>query len=103
MNTIINIFLLTGEKFMPGFTYNARGAFTKHRDRIKKFGETGNLKHLCRNESDKPCFAHDAACSDSKDLPKRTISGKILKYRAHEIARNLVYDGHQTALASMIY
>ena len=33
-------------------------------------------------------FVHDAACSDSKDLPKTTISNKILKVRADEIARN---------------
>ena len=41
MNKIINIFLLTGDKFMPelhlrqpGFTYSACGPFTKHRERI---------------------------------------------------------------------
>ena len=27
-----------------------------------------NLKHLHRSELDKPCFAQDAAYSDSKDL-----------------------------------
>ena len=46
MNKIINKFLLTGDKFMPGFTYSACGLFTKHRERIQKFRETGNLKHL---------------------------------------------------------
>ena len=30
--------------------------------------ETGNLKHLHRNEFDKACFAHDAVYSDSKDF-----------------------------------
>ena len=30
--------------------------------------ETGNLKHLHRNELDKACFAHDAVYSDSKDF-----------------------------------
>ena len=62
----------------PGFTYSACGPFTKHRERIQKFREAGNLKDLYKNELDKGCFAHDAAYSDSKDLPKRTISGKIL-------------------------
>ena len=28
----------------PGFTYSACGPFSKHRERIKKFRETGNLK-----------------------------------------------------------
>ena len=50
MNEIINKFLLTGEKFMPElhlkepeFTYSACRLFTKHRERIQKFRETGNL------------------------------------------------------------
>ena len=110
MNKIINKFLLTGDKFMPelhlkqpGFTYSACGPFTKHRERIQKFRETGNLKHLYRNELDKACFAHDAAYSDSKDLAKRTISVKSLKDRAYEIARNCGYDGYQRAVASLIY
>ena len=52
---------------------------------------------------DKTCSGHDAVYSDSKDLSKRTISDKILKDRAYEIARNCGYDGHQRALASMVY
>ena len=50
----------------------------------------------------KLCFAHNAACSDSKDLAKRTISDKVLKDRAYQIARNHNDDGYQKALASMI-
>ena len=61
------------------------------------------MKHLYRNELDKACITHDAAYSDSKDLAKRTISDKILKDRAYEIARNCNYDGYQRALAGMIY
>ena len=75
---------MTGEKFMPefhlkqrGFIYSACKPFTKHRKRIQKFRETGNLKQLCRNELDKACFAHDAAYSDSEELSKRTTSDKI--------------------------
>ena len=70
-------FLLTGDKFMPEwhlkqtwFTYSACGPFTKHRERIQKFREIVSLKHLYRNELDKPCFAHDAVYSDSKNLAK---------------------------------
>ena len=84
MNKIINKFSLTGDKFMlelelkqPGFVYSTCGPFTKYRERIQKFRETGNLKHLQRNELDKACFAHDAAYSNSKGLAKRTISDKI--------------------------
>ena len=110
MNKIINKFLLTEDKFLqelhlkqPGFVYTACGPFTKHREKIQKLRETGNLKHLHRNELNKACFAHDAGYSDSKDLAKRTISNKILKDRAYEIARNCRYNGHQKALASMVY
>ena len=110
MNEFINKFLFTGDKFMPelllkqpGFSDTAWGPFTKHRERIKKFRETGNLKHVYRNKLDKACFANDAAYSDSKDLAKRTISDKILKDRAYEIARNRRYDGYQRGLASIVY
>ena len=60
MNKIIQKFLLTGNKLhlkQPGFTYSACGPFTRHRERIKKFRETGSLKHLYRNELHKTCFA----------------------------------------------
>ena len=30
----------------PGFTYSACGLFTKGRERIQKFRETGNLEHI---------------------------------------------------------
>ena len=57
MNKIINRFLLPDDKFIPelhikqpGFTHSACGPFTKHRERIQKFRETENLKHLYRNE-----------------------------------------------------
>ena len=77
MNKVINKILLTGEFLFAelhlkqsGFTYSVCGPFTKHRERIQKFRETGNLKHLYRNELYKACFAHDAASSESKDLVK---------------------------------
>ena len=80
MNKIIKKFLLTGDKFMPelhleqpGFTYSACRPFTKHHEGNQKFRETGNLKHLYRNELDKACFTHNAAYSESKDLAKRTV------------------------------
>ena len=45
---------------------------TKHHERIQKFREKGNLKHIYKNEL--KIFFHDAACSDSKDLAKRTVN-----------------------------
>ena len=110
MNNIIHNFLLAGDKFMPEmhlrqpqFTYCACGPFTKHKQRIQKFKETGDTNYIYKNELDKACFAHDAAYSDSKDLTKRTVADKILKNRAFNIAKDQKYDGYQRGLASMVY
>ena len=108
MNKIYNKFLLNREKFMPeqhlkqpGFIYGACGPFTKQREIIQKFRETSNLNYLYRNELDKACFAHDAAYCESKDLAKKTISDKILKDRAYEIAivDMMDFKGHQQVLS----
>ena len=40
------------------------------------------------NESDKACFAHDAAHTASKELTKMTVSDKVLEERAYKIAPN---------------
>ena len=73
---------MTGDKFMPevhlrqpGFTYSACGPFTKHKERINKFMNTGDTTRLIyRNDLDKACSHYDSAYSDSKDLVKRTQS-----------------------------
>ena len=89
MNNILNNFLLARDKFMPGmhlrqpqFTYSACGPFSKHKQRIQKFKETGDTNYIYKNELDKACFAHDTAYSDSKDLTKITVADKILRNRA---------------------
>ena len=76
--------------------------FTEHHERIQKFREIGNLKHLYRNELDRACSDHDAAYSDSKDLARGTFSDTILKDRPYEIARNFEYDEYQRALENRI-
>ena len=110
MSSIINKFLLAGDKFMPEmhlrqpqFTYSACRTFTKHKQRIQKFKETGDTNYIYKNELDKACFTHDAAYSDSKDLIKRTIADKILKNKAFDIDKDPKYDGYQRGLASMVY
>ena len=110
MNTVINKFLVAGDKFVPEihlrqpqFTYSACGTFTKHERRIQKFKKTGDTNYIYMNELDKACFTHDAAYSDSKDLTKRTVADKILKNRAFDIAKDPKYDGYQGGLASMVY
>ena len=86
MNEIVNKFLLVGDKFMPemhlrqpDFTYSACGPFTKNKERIEKFMQTENTDFIYRNKLDKACFQYDMAYGKSKDLAKRTQSGKVLR------------------------
>ena len=81
MNKIVNNFLLASDKFMPeiflkqpGFTYSACGPFTKNKERIEKFMQTGNTDFIYKNELDKAYFQHNMAYGKSKDLIKRTQS-----------------------------
>ena len=110
MNEIVNKFLLGGDKFMPEmhlkqlqFTYRACGPFTKNKERIQKFKETGDTSYIYKNELDKACFQHDMAYGDFKDLKRRTVFYKILRYKAFNIAKNPKYDAYQRGLASMVY
>ena len=41
-----------------GFTYSACGTFTKNKERIQKFKETGDSRYTYQNELDKACFQH---------------------------------------------
>ena len=93
MNEIVNKFLLVGDKFMPGmhlrqpqFAYSACGPFTKNKERIQKFKETGDTSYIYKNELDKACFQHDMAYGDFKDLAKRTEAVKVLRDKAFKIA-----------------
>ena len=110
MNNVINKFLLAGDKFMPEmhlrqpqFVYSACGPFTRHKERIKKFKQTGDTRYIYRNELDKACFQHDSAYADHKDLINRTEADKVLRDKAYDIASNPKYDGYQRGLASMVY
>ena len=55
-----------------GFTYSACGPFTKNKERIVKFMQTGNTDFIYKSELNKACFQHDMAYGKSKDLVKRT-------------------------------
>ena len=87
----------------PGFPYSACGPFTKNKERIEKFMQTGNENLIYKNELDKAGFQHDMAYDKSKGLVKRTQSEKILKDKAFKIASDPKYDGYQRGLASMVY
>ena len=86
----------------PEFTCSACGPFTKNKERIQKFKETGDTTYIYKNELDKACFQHDMAYGDFKDLARRTASDKALRDKAFNIAKNSKYDGYQRRLASMV-
>ena len=63
MNNVVNKFLFAGDKYMtemhlrqPGFTHSVCGPFTRNKQRIKKFMETGDTNYIYKNELDKACF-----------------------------------------------
>ena len=87
----------------PQFVYSACGPFTRHKERIKKFKQTGDTRYIYRNDLDKACFQHDSAYADNKDLINRTKADNTLKDKAYNIASNPEYDGYQRGLASMVY
>ena len=66
----------------PGFTYSACGPFTKNKEWIQKFKETGDTNYIYNNELD-------------KDLARITASDKTLRDKAFNIAKNPKYDGYQ--------
>ena len=110
MNEIVIKFLLVGDKFMPekhlkqlGFTCSACGPFTKNKERMENFMQTGNTDFIYKNELDKACFQRDMAYGKSKDLIKGRQSNNVLKDKAFKTANNPNYDGYQKGLASMVY
>ena len=87
-----------------GFIYSACGTFTENKWRIQKFKETGDTRHIYKNELDKACFQYDMAYVDFKDLAKRTASDKVLRAKAFKTPRVHIkapkYNGYQRGLAS---
>ena len=99
MNEIVDKFLLAGDKFMPEMyltqpqlVYSACRPFTRNKERIQKFMQTGDRNYIYKNDLDKACFQHDMVYGKYKDLESRTQSDKVLKDKAFEIANNPKYD-----------
>ena len=110
INEIVHKFLLAGDKFMPemhlkqsGFTYSARGPFTKNKERIQKFKKTGDTSYIYKNELDKACFQYDMAYGDFKGSKRRTASNEVLRDKAFNIGKNPKYNEYQRGFASMVY
>ena len=110
MNKVVNKFLLQGDKIgmpeahlkQPGFTYSACGSFTRNKQKIQKFKETGGLRYIYSNELGKACFQYDMAYGDYTDLERRTGADKVLKDKSFKIASNSKYNGYERELVSMV-
>ena len=50
----------------PRFTYSTCGPFTRNKERIEKFMQTGNTDYIYRNQLDKACVQHDMNYGISK-------------------------------------
>ena len=71
---MVNKFLLAIDKFLPemhltqpGSAYSDCRPFTKNKERIQKFKETGDSRYIYQNELDKACFQHDMTYGDFKN------------------------------------
>ena len=94
MKETTNQFSLVGDKFMPeiqlrqpGFSFSVCRLFSKNKEPIQKFKETGGSNHIYQNKLDKVCFQHDMVYEDFKYLPKRTIADKISHDKAFRLLK----------------
>ena len=71
----------------PRFTYSASGSFTKNKERIQFFKETGDSRYIYQNELSKATFQHDMAYGDFKDLDRRTFADEVLRDKAFNSAK----------------
>ena len=71
-----------------GFTYSACRPFTKTKERIQIFKETGDSRYIYQNELDIACFQLDMAYGGFKNSTRRTASNKILHNKAFSFAEN---------------
>ena len=95
MKKIINRFLLEQDEFMPKicltqllFTYSACKPFTKNKEIIQQFNETGDQIYISQNEQYKACFWHNMAYQDFKNLTRWTASDKRLCDKTFNIAKS---------------
>ena len=61
-----------------GFTYSTCRWFTKNKERIRKFKETGDSQHIYQNKLDRAsCVQQDMTYGVFEDLTRTTASDKI--------------------------
>ena len=83
--------------------YSPSRQFTKNKEIIQNFKETGDSRYIYQNELDKAYFQKDMAYDDFEDLSRRTASDKILQDSLFKITNRPKYDGYPRGLNSIIY
>ena len=82
----------------PWLTYSACGPFTKNKERIKTFNETGDSLYIYQNEPEKGCFQYDMAYGNFKDLARKSeiwrtskgLSSMVYKFFYKKISGNCI-------------
>ena len=84
--------MITWDKFIsvirlkqPGFTHNTSAPFTKNKEKIQNFKESGDSQYIHQIEQDKASFQHNMVYGDFKDMPRRRASGKVLRDKVLKI------------------
>ena len=72
----------------PRFNYSVCRPFTKSKEKIQKFKETLDSRHM--------------AYGDLKDLPRRMASDRVLRDKGFNIDKNPKYDVYQRGLPSVV-
>ena len=89
-----------------GFTCSKCKHFTKNKEEIEKFKETGGSKCIYKSEINKNCFQHDmndTAYGDCKVLPKRKVADEKLCDKAFNTAKvqNMMDAKHEHVFSGL--
>ena len=102
MNETANKFFLVRDKFMSQvhlwqsrFTYSACWPFTKYKERLQKFKETGHSGCTYQNELDKACSQHDIWLMEILNiyLEEQILTNYYLT--KHLVLMDMIMDLHQ--------
>ena len=82
--------------------YSACGPGTKHKERIKKYLQTGDVTNLFVNKLDAVCFDHDKGYAAVRDVAGRKPYDQKLIEDTEKIVNDKSVDGYQRAYAALI-
>ena len=81
----------------PGFTYSACRLFTLKKEKLQTFKETGDSWYIYQNQLESLFLTWHGVFGDFKDLPRKTVSEKVLCEKAFSI-QNMM-----DCFASLVY